>query len=49
MVLNATFDNISVISWQLVLFVEETGDTDKTTDLSQITLKLYPIMLYSSP
>jgi hypothetical protein len=25
MVLNATFNNISVISWQSVLLVEETG------------------------
>jgi len=25
MVLNATFNNISAISWQSVLFVEETG------------------------
>jgi len=25
MVFNATFNNISVISWQSVLFVEETG------------------------
>jgi len=25
MVFNATFDNISVISWRLVLLVEETG------------------------
>jgi len=25
MVFNATFNNISVISWQLVLLVEETG------------------------
>ena len=25
MVLNATFDNISVLSWRLVLLVEETG------------------------
>jgi hypothetical protein len=25
MVFNATFNNISVISWQLVLFVGETG------------------------
>jgi hypothetical protein len=25
MVLNATFNNISAISWQLVLLVEETG------------------------
>ena len=26
MVFNATFNNISVISWQLVLLVEETGE-----------------------
>jgi hypothetical protein len=26
-VLNATFNNISVISWQLILLVEETGVT----------------------
>jgi len=29
MVLNATFNNISVISWQLVLLVEETGVPEK--------------------
>ena len=34
MLLNATFNNISVISWQTVLLVEETGET---TDLSQVT------------
>jgi uncharacterized membrane protein YadS len=28
--LNATFNNISVISWQSVLWVEETGVTGKT-------------------
>jgi hypothetical protein len=27
MVLNATFNNISVISWQSVLLVEETGES----------------------
>jgi hypothetical protein len=26
MVFNATFNNISVISWQLILFVEETEE-----------------------
>jgi hypothetical protein len=40
MVVNATFNNISVISWRSVLLVV------KTTDLPQITDKLYHIMLY---
>ena len=39
-VLNATFNNISVISRRSVLLVE------KTTDLSQVTDKIYHIMLY---
>ena len=40
MVFNATFNNISVISWWSVLLVEETGVPRKTTDLSQVTDKL---------
>ena len=40
MVLKATFNNISVISWQSVSSVEE------TIDLSQVTDKLCHIMLY---
>jgi hypothetical protein len=47
MVFNATFNNISVISWQSVLLVEETWvPGGNTTDLSQVTDKLYHIMLY---
>ena len=38
MVFNATSNNISVISWWSVLLVE------KTTDLPQVTDKLYNIM-----
>ena len=40
MVFNATFNNITVVLWPSVLLVEETG---KTTDLSQVTNKLYLI------
>jgi hypothetical protein len=46
MVLNATFNNISVISWWSDLLMGKTGVPGKTTDLSQVTDKLYHIMLY---
>jgi len=38
MVFNVTFNNISPISWLSVLLVE---DPEKTTDLSQVTDKLF--------
>jgi hypothetical protein len=39
MMFNATFNNFSVVSWRSVLLVEE------TMDMSQVTDKLYNIML----
>ena len=47
MVFNATFNNISLISWRSVLLVEETEvPGEKKTDLLQITDKLFHIMLH---
>ena len=43
MVFNTTLNNISVILWLSVLLVEY---TEKITDLSHVTEKLYHIMLY---
>jgi hypothetical protein len=43
---NATFNNISVISWRSVFLVEEDGVSVKTTDLSKVTDKFYHIMLF---
>jgi hypothetical protein len=46
MVSIATFSNITVISLRSVLLVEETGVPGENHDLSQLTDKLYHIMLY---
>jgi len=46
---NATFNHISIISWRSVLLVEETGGAGENHQLSQVTDKLYHIMLYISP
>jgi hypothetical protein len=49
MVFNATFNNISVISWWSVLLVEETRvPGEKTTNLSQVTDKLLSHNVVSS-
>jgi hypothetical protein len=51
MVLNATFINISVtyISWQSILLEDETGIAGVTTDLPQVTDKLYHKVVSSTP
>ena len=44
---NPSFSNISILIWRSASLVEETGvrkKTPKTTDLSQVTGKLYHIL-----
>ena len=46
MVFNATFNNISVLSWRSVLLMEETGEPGENHRPAEVTDKLYHIMLY---
>ena len=46
MVFNATFNNISAITWRSVLMMEETGVPRENNDLPQVTDQLYHIILY---
>jgi len=45
LVFNATFSNISAISWRPVLVVEEAEYPESTTDHGQVTGKLYHLRL----
>jgi hypothetical protein len=48
MVFNATFNNISVISWRSVLLMEETGETHRNVGSQWQTLS-HNVVLSSTP
>jgi hypothetical protein len=48
MVFNATFNNMSVILWQSVLLVEETGVHRKPLTFSTSSFYLHNITIYQS-
>jgi hypothetical protein len=49
MVLSATFNNMSVISWRSVILVQETGGPGENHQPVEVTDKRYQIMLCTSP
>ena len=49
MMFNATLNNISVISWQSVLLIEEVEVPGKATGLPHVTDKLYHYNVVASP
>jgi hypothetical protein len=49
MVFSATFNNISVISWQSVLMLEETGVPGENIDLLQVRQNLLHSVVTSTP
>jgi hypothetical protein len=48
MVFNTTFNNISAISWQSVLMVEETRVPGETADLPQVTENIITLFVSST-
>jgi hypothetical protein len=46
MVFNASFNNISVISWRSGFWWRKLENSEKTTDQSQVADKFYHLMLY---